>query len=129
MFLGTQIKLMQDRRKKSIMKNGSYSCNLNFASLRRSTNNLFTLMTFMSAWFLTFRINNTSPEELNHYPNYLFLYCYHLVFPNIIGAVVLGFYFLQNEKLRHVIFNGFKNTLFFETFISRSNDLIIQLNV
>lgn len=129
MFVGTQLKFMQDRRKKKIMKIGFYSCKITLASLRRSSNNFFTLVTFMSAWFLTFQINRTSPEDLNRFPNYLFLYFYQLVIPNVVGTVVLGFYFFQNEKLRHAFLNGLKSTSCFEVLIARPNDLITQLNV
>jgi len=80
--------------------------------ISRNTNNFIILILFISILMLTIKVNNTSPRDINRYPNFLYLYVYQMIFPNIIGNFVMGFYFFQNPAISSTILSEIKKLFF-----------------
>ena len=77
----------------SVGKNSSFNSKSFFAAF-------YVIGWFSLYSYLQLKINSFSPQEVNNYPNYVFMYLYQLVAAEILRLIIIITHYIVNNKLR-----------------------------
>ena len=82
---------------------------INKSSITSFTTNLAGLFIISFSLFIGFKFNELKPQEMNEYPNYLFVYFIHLILPNLAGVVFAVLFYSKNSSMRKSIVSELKS--------------------
>ena len=95
--------------KRSIfLKNFSLNA-INRSSISSFTTNLTGLLIMSSFVYFGLKLNQMKPTQLNEYPNYLYVYFFNLILPNVVGLFVTGLFYSKMSAMRESIMSELKN--------------------
>ena len=77
-------------------------------SIANFSTNFFSISIFSVLVIVISKVNSLSPSEINEYPNYIYVYVHQFIYPNLIGFVTSGIYYINNPSLRNTIVNELK---------------------
>ncbi len=80
-------------------------------SLTNFSKNIFVVAIFSVLAIIVSKINSLTPAEINDYPNYVYVYIHQFVYPNLIGFLTSGIYYLNNPTLKETLINAIKFSL------------------
>ena len=88
----------------------SFSLNeITRSSISSFTTNLTGLLIMSTFVYFGIRLNQMKPIQLNEYPNYLYVYFFNLILPNIVGFFVTGLFYSKMSAMRESIMSELKN--------------------
>ena len=62
---------------------------------------IFNIIGWFSVYsYLQMKVNSVSPQEVNKYPNYVFMYFYQLVAAEILRLIIIITHYIVNNNLR-----------------------------
>ncbi len=68
-----------------------------------------SILTFILNALLVTKINYLNAEEINHYPNYLYMYFLQLIEPSLISCIISMLYYFRHPPLKESMFRELKN--------------------
>ena len=96
LFVFSRIKFFKLKCKippESVGKNSSFNSKSFYAAF-------YVIGWFSLYSYLQLKINSFSPQEVNNYPNYVFMYLYQLVAAEILRLIIIITHYIVNNKLR-----------------------------
>ena len=87
------------------LKKSTVAPNFDKHSIANFSTNIFNVIIFSVVVVVISKVNSLSPPQINDYPNYLYVYIHQFVYPNVIGFVTSGVYYVHNPSLRKMIIN------------------------
>ena len=85
--------------------------NLDSQSLLGIGINLLMIITFASTTLIATHLAKGKPEDIDKYPNYLYVYYNSLIAPGTIGILFVSLIFKRNKHLRKTIWEEVTNIL------------------
>jgi hypothetical protein len=113
LVLGGRILLFKNKlsAEKTCTSKNSFLKSLETQSLSDFTSSTLEIIGAGSAALLYFKIKDVTPEQLNFYPNYMFIYLIHLVNGPLTCIVVIALCYSRNKAMRKVIIREAKELL------------------
>ena len=65
---------------------------------------MFFIFVFLSYSLLNIKTNALTVEQVNRFPNYLYMYFLQFLGPSLIGILIAIFQYLRHREMRHSIF-------------------------
>jgi hypothetical protein len=81
----------------------------NSHALANFSTNFISLIIFGLVIIVGLKLNRLTPTDLNIYPNYLLMYFFQLILPNLVGYAVLGLLYMKNSAMRATLVMEFNN--------------------
>ena len=82
---------------------------INKSSITSFTTNLAGLLIISLSTFIGIKFSELKPQEMNEYPNYLYVYFIHLILPNLAGVVFVALFYSKNSPMRESILSELKS--------------------
>ena len=76
-------------------------------SLVDLTTHTFLLAVFLAFALLNIKANNLTIEQVNEYPNYLYLYSLQFLAPSLMGLTITTVQYVRHSQMRKAIWKEF----------------------